>query len=84
MAIQKGLGVDGYARNLLKDIKAWLHTLDEWKVTHIFPEGNAPPDFMTGGGSRGLATEYVMGNLPSELYNLISLDIRGVGIVRKH
>ena len=63
MAIQKGLGVDGYAGNLLKDIKAWLHTLDEWKVTHIFREGNAPPDFMAGGGSRGLATEYVVGVL---------------------
>ena len=45
--------------------------LDEWKVSHIFREGNSPSDFMAVGGSKGIVAEYVMSNLPFELYTLL-------------
>ena len=40
-------------------------------MSHILHEGNASADFMAVGGSIGIAAEYIAGNLPSELYNLI-------------
>jgi len=70
--------------NLLKDIKLWLHMLEEHKVSHILREGSGSTDFMEERGFKGIKTEYVMCNLPSELYNRILLDSRSCGLERKH
>ena len=70
--------------NKFTKMVTWLHTLGEWKVSHIFQERNAPADFMAVGGSKDIAIVYGMGNLPSELYNLINLDIRCCGREMKH
>ena len=60
LAIKKGLGAGGYAANLPLDINAWLYTPEEWRVSHIFCERNAPTDFMVVGESKDIAAEYVM------------------------
>jgi len=38
---------------------------------------------MAIGGTKGIKAEYVNGNMPSELYNLISSDGRRCGIEKK-
>ena len=52
--IEQGTKVDGYAANLLGDIKSWLRMLDMYNVTHIYREGNIPTDSMAVGDSKGI------------------------------
>ena len=80
LTIFKVLGVNGHTTKLLQDIKIWPGVLEEWKVSHILQEGNAPAYFMTVGESKGIAAEYSLENLPSESYNLIVSNLKSCGV----
>ena len=84
MTNQRGSRVDGYAGNLLSDINGLLGTTTERRVTHILRESNSATYFMAVGGYKRIETEYAMGNLPSQLHNLIRLDGWSCGSERRH
>jgi len=82
LASRRGLRGDGYAGNLLKDINQRLQMLEDWKLTQIFREGNDSTDYMVVGRSNGNDAEYVIGNSPSEFYNLVARMVEAVELGR--